>query len=180
MTSLGSMRILAAVAGVAAVVAAVAGLAGQAGCGSDCASDCPPATVYIGNVDGQQLAIDEILVNGPACPSSSGVYCIGDGPGSNCTHFTITGTTEWVCDVLIVFHDRRGHKGLHILKRQPPYGLVTLAGNGFQADLSRDKENQKKGIIVATRKLTDENWQPLEPGSMIVATGGEIAWKSGD
>jgi hypothetical protein len=78
----------------------------QAGCGSNCASDCPPSTVYIGNLDNQQLAIDDILVDGPACPPSHGVYCIGDQVSTNCTHVTITGVAEGVCDVLIVFRDR--------------------------------------------------------------------------
>jgi hypothetical protein len=105
MTSLRSKSVLAAVA-AAAAAAVVAIVVGQSGCGSTCASDCPPSTVYIGNLDSQQLAIDDILVNGPACPSPTGVYCIGDGPGTNCTHFTITGTAQGVCDVLIVFHDR--------------------------------------------------------------------------
>ena len=58
----------------AAAIVAAAFTVGQTGC-SDCASDCPPATVYIGNLDGQQLAIDDIVVDGPACPPQHGVYC---------------------------------------------------------------------------------------------------------
>jgi hypothetical protein len=50
--------------------------------------------------------IDDLAVSGPACPPPEGVYCIGDAPGTNCTHFTITGNAEGFCDVTIVFHDR--------------------------------------------------------------------------
>jgi hypothetical protein len=96
---------LAMAASVTAVVAAAV-VVGQASCGSSCASDCPPTAVYIGNLDGQQLAIDDILVDGPACPPSHGVYCLGDGPATNCTHVTITGQAEGHCDVLLVFRDR--------------------------------------------------------------------------
>jgi hypothetical protein len=87
----------------AAIVTAV--LVGQSGCASNCGSNCPPVTIYIGN-PGQQLMIDDIGVSGPACPAPQGVYCIGDAAGTNCTHFTITGNAEGICDVTIVFHDR--------------------------------------------------------------------------
>ena len=92
-------------AGAAAVIVAAV-VAAPTGCASDCASNCPPATVYIGNLNNQQLMIDDILVDGPACPPQYGVYCVGDDPTTNCTHFTITGRAEGICDVLIVFSDR--------------------------------------------------------------------------
>jgi hypothetical protein len=62
--------------------------------------------VYIGNLDNKQLSIDNILVNGPACPPQDGVYCIGDGFTTSCTHLTITGVTQGSCDVLVIFPDR--------------------------------------------------------------------------
>jgi len=96
---------LAALAVIGVVVAA-ATLVAPAGCAGNCASNCPNATVYIGNLDNQQLAIDDILVNGPACPSLEGVYCIGDGNTTSCTHLTITGVAQGACDVLVIFPDR--------------------------------------------------------------------------
>jgi hypothetical protein len=76
------------------------------GCAGNCASNCPNATVYIGNLDNQQLSIDNVLVSGPACPPQDGVYCIGDGFTTSCTHLTITGVTQGACDVLVIFPDR--------------------------------------------------------------------------
>ena len=108
MTSLKAHPVpaVAALAALTAIIVA-ASLGAQSGCASNCGSNCPPVTIYIGNLDGQQLMIDDIGVSGPACPPPEGVYCIGDGTGStNCTHFTITGNAEGVCDVTIVFHDR--------------------------------------------------------------------------
>ena len=90
-------------AAAAAIIIAV--LVAQTGCGSNCGTNCPNATVFIGNLDNQQLLIDDILVDGPACPPAYGVYCVG-GPGTYCTHLTITGVAQGFCDVLIVFHDR--------------------------------------------------------------------------
>jgi hypothetical protein len=104
--TVGTLAKVAAVVVCSAAAAVAAGfMVVQTGC-SDCASDCPPATVYIGNLSGQQLAIDDILVDGPACPPQHGVYCIGDGPTTNCTHVTITGVAEGFCDVYITFRDR--------------------------------------------------------------------------
>jgi hypothetical protein len=91
--------------GAAGVIVAAA-VAAPTGCASDCGSNCPNATVYIGNLDNRQLWIDDILVSGPACPPQHGVYCIGDGVTTSCTHFTITGQAQGICDVLIVFPDR--------------------------------------------------------------------------
>jgi hypothetical protein len=97
--------LLAIVGAIAVAVMAVTVVA-PTGCAGNCASNCPNATVYIGNLDNQQLAIDNILVNGPACPPLEGVYCIGDGFTTSCTHLTITGVTQGACDVLVIFPDR--------------------------------------------------------------------------
>jgi hypothetical protein len=100
------VAIAAACAAAVAVVTIVTALVGQTGCAGNCGTNCPNATVYIGNLDGQQLSIDEILVDGPACPPPYGIYCAGDGPYTTCTHVTITGRAPGFCDVLIAFHDR--------------------------------------------------------------------------
>ena len=96
---------LAALGAIAAAVMAVTFVAPM-GCAGNCKSNCPNATVYIGNLDNKQLDIDNILVNGPACPPLEGVYCIGDGFTTSCTHLTITGVAQGKCDVLVIFPDR--------------------------------------------------------------------------
>jgi len=98
---------------VTAIAAAVAGLialsvvVAPTGCASNCRTNCPTVSVYIGNFDNVQLFISDIAVEGPACPSASGVYCVGDNNvTTNCTHFTITGVGPGFCDVTIFFADR--------------------------------------------------------------------------
>jgi hypothetical protein len=105
---IGTLAVCSTLATVAAIAVAVTGAAVVAptGCSSNCASDCPSASVYIGNLDNQQLNIDDIIVNGPACPPQYGVYCVGDLHTTTCTHVTITGTKPGTCDVLILFPDR--------------------------------------------------------------------------
>jgi hypothetical protein len=96
----------AALATVAAGIVVAAVLFSQTNCTSNCGSNCPSRTVYIGNLDNQQLYIDDIVVNGPACPPQYGIYCIGDGDTTSCTHVTITGVAQGACDVTIIFQDR--------------------------------------------------------------------------
>src|SRR4051794_11667844 len=93
-----SLRIPAVVLSAAAAVVLAAGFFAQTSCGSNCASNCPNATVYIGNLDNQQLAIDDILMSGPACPAEYGAFCVGDGVTTTCTHLTVTGQTQGTCD----------------------------------------------------------------------------------
>ena len=95
-----------AIAAASGVVATAVVLA-PAGCADNCATNCPTGTVYIGNTNNHQLAIEAIGVQGPACPPQYGVYCIGDGnQTTNCTHVTITGYAHGTCDVVIAFADR--------------------------------------------------------------------------
>lgn len=100
------IRAVAVLATAAAAVVVATVLVSQTNCTSNCATNCPPATVYIGDLDNVQLYIDDIVVSGPACPPQYGVYCLGDGATTTCTHVTITGMTQGYCDVTILFHDR--------------------------------------------------------------------------
>jgi hypothetical protein len=95
------------IAAAGAAVLAVAVFAAPTGCASNCGTNCPISSVYIGDLDNVQLPIDQILVSGPACPSQAGVYCVGDRyMTTNCTHVMIRGVATGACDVLIVFADR--------------------------------------------------------------------------
>ena len=89
----------------AGFIAALATAFVQPGC-SNCGSNCPSGTVYIGTADNSVVSINNIVVTGPACPPQYGVYCLGDPSTTGCNHFTITGQTEGICDVQINFFDR--------------------------------------------------------------------------
>ena len=78
------------------------------GCISNCAGNCPTTSVYIGDPDDYELngILLDLEVNGPACPPSYGVVCVGDMTNTGCTHTSITGQKPGWCDVLFVFSDR--------------------------------------------------------------------------
>jgi hypothetical protein len=92
------------------IVLAVAGsllalLTAQHGC-SDCRSNCPTTSVYIGSIDNHELAgvITGFSMSGPACPTLEG--CVGDEQNTLCTHFTVTASQPGICDFYITFSDR--------------------------------------------------------------------------
>src|SRR5262245_39657196 len=101
MTSLRPFQVAAAAAVIGGAV-----FVAQTSCTSNCATNCPPATVYIGSLNNKQLYIEDFVVKGPACPPQYGVSCVGDGVNTSCTHVTITGFAQGVCDVTVVFPDR--------------------------------------------------------------------------
>lgn len=106
-TAVGAAALGAAtVVGVGVGIGVGIGVGLQSGCTSNCGTNCPQTAVYVGNLNGEQLQIDDIEVDGPACPPPEGVYCLGDANGTNCTHFTLTGTAQGDCYVTIFFHDR--------------------------------------------------------------------------
>ncbi|HXJ19014.1 MAG TPA: hypothetical protein VMT03_02190 [Polyangia bacterium] len=78
------------------------------GCASRCGENCPITTVYISSPDNAELngILQDLEVQGDACPPGYGVYCNGDEYSTGCTHVTVTAMQPGECDVLFVFNDR--------------------------------------------------------------------------
>jgi glutamine amidotransferase len=82
-------------------------------------------------------------------------------------------------DFLAVYSDQSGYKNLHALHRRPPSGPITLADDDYRIDLTQEPGAAEWGYLFATRPLTrEEAWQPLGPGSLVVASQGRITWSS--
>ena len=79
---------------------------------------------------------------------------------------------------LFAYHDRAGHVGLHFLLRQAPYNVVKLRGQYLKIDLSKIKNPDERGYIVASRPLSDENWNRFEPGQLLVFSQGDSIFDS--
>ena len=58
--------------------------------------------------------------------------------------------------------------------RKAPYGKVRLKDEDFKIDLAEEKKAGQSGYVVATKALTNENWQGLAPGELQVFRNGEI------
>ena len=81
-------------------------------------------------------------------------------------------------EYLFTYHDIHGHNGLYYVHRKPPYGLITLKDEDWMIDLSRMKSEEQTGYVIATRPLTDENWERYAPGELIVFKDGKIIYSS--
>ena len=61
--------------------------------------------------------------------------------------------------------------GLHLLHRSCKKSNAVLTAAGVTVS-----QLQQEIILVASVPLTDEPWQPLAEGEMIVRAGGEVLW----
>jgi hypothetical protein len=111
----------------------VAVFTAQHGCASNCASTCPPSTVYIGSSDNAELPIG-FDVYGPACPPAESVVCVGDQSTTSCTHTTVTGQRAGRCDVLVVFNPYTDGRPSEIVPLQfgEPYSAPGTCCKGYQ------------------------------------------------
>lgn len=67
---------------------------------------------------------------------------------------------------------------LHYLIRHPPHtGYAVLRDDDHEIDLSLRKGADEAAVLVATTKLTNENWVTLRRNEMIVAHSGDILFK---
>lgn len=82
-------------------------------------------------------------------------------------------------ELLFCYHDCNGYNGLHFLHRKPPYGIIRFSDEHWDIDLSQKKEMDETGFIVATRKMTGENWHSFKPGELIAFAGGKMIYSSG-
>lgn len=81
-------------------------------------------------------------------------------------------------EYLFVYLDKRDANDLFCVRRQAPFGKVTYKHLKQEVDLSREYPATARGWIFATRPLTDEHWQPLPAGSLLVLKKGEIVYSS--
>ncbi len=74
---------------------------------------------------------------------------------------------------LFCYRDKIGYKGLRYTERKPPYHNSTkLIDDDMEVEFWETKEPDERGIVVATEPLTDENWQDIVSGTLIVFREG--------
>jgi len=75
---------------------------------------------------------------------------------------------------LFCYHDEDCHKGLSYLLRRAPYGPVSLKDENYGINLAEEKTPYQRGYIIATRPLTNEEWNNFESGELMVIKNGEV------
>jgi glutamine amidotransferase len=76
------------------------------------------------------------------------------------------------------YHDRSGHVGLHFLQRQAPYKVVKLRGQYLTINLAEVVNPEERGYIVASEPLSNENWNRIQPGQLMIFSEGNSIFNS--
>jgi glutamine amidotransferase len=79
---------------------------------------------------------------------------------------------------LFSYYDYRSRGSLYFTHRKPPYGPVQLLDKDWTVDLAEEKDPAQSGFIVATEKLTNEEWEKFSAGELIVFHGGKMVFSS--
>jgi glutamine amidotransferase len=79
---------------------------------------------------------------------------------------------------LFVYHDRSGHVGLHFLLRQAPYKVVKLRGQYLTINLAEVIDPEERGYIVASEPLSNENWNRVKLGQLLIFSEGKSIFMS--
>ncbi|MBI2945625.1 MAG: class II glutamine amidotransferase [Candidatus Wallbacteria bacterium] len=79
---------------------------------------------------------------------------------------------------LVAFRDPRGFGSLHTMRRRPPHAATCLENAIVQLDLGDPMDASRTAVLFATTPLSDEHWEPLAPGQMLVARRGAVVWRS--
>ena len=76
-------------------------------------------------------------------------------------------------EYLFAYMNREGT--LHYLLRHPPHqGSIRLLDEDYEARLEELKAPDEYAAIVATEPLTDEEWNPMAPGTLYVFYNGDL------
>lgn len=66
-------------------------------------------------------------------------------------------------------------KGMWLLKRHPPHrGTARLLDEDFEINVGEIKAPDEYAYLVATRKLTDENWERMRPKTLYIFRDGAL------
>jgi predicted glutamine amidotransferase len=74
------------------------------------------------------------------------------------------------CDV------RRHNSGLHVAPRRSPCAACSLEDRHWQLELDELTHPEQRGYVVATQPLTEEDWQPIPAGGLLVFREGAICY----
>ncbi len=79
---------------------------------------------------------------------------------------------------LFCYHDKNGYNGLCFVQRKPPYGQIQLLDEDWKINLAEEKDPEQTGYIIATRKLTNEQWKNFKPGELIIFKNGKMIYSN--
>lgn len=79
---------------------------------------------------------------------------------------------------LFAYFDQQGYNGLYFTYREPPFQCARLIDIDWELDLGYLKDPSENGYIIATQPLTDESWERMGNGELIVFEQGQMIWSN--
>lgn len=79
-------------------------------------------------------------------------------------------------DHLYSYRDQDGYNGLCMTERKAPFNRVSLRDEDWEVDLDEEKRPTQRGFVIATRPLTDEEWNDQPPSSLRVFKDGQCVY----
>ncbi|MCS7306503.1 MAG: class II glutamine amidotransferase [Thermoguttaceae bacterium] len=79
---------------------------------------------------------------------------------------------------LYSYRDRDGYNGLCMTERIAPFDRVSLVDEDWEVDLAGEKHPDQRGVVIATRPLTNEKWKNLRAGCMYVFRDGHCVYNA--
>lgn len=77
-----------------------------------------------------------------------------------------------------VYRDKMGYNDLCITERTAPFNRVSLKDEDWEVDLVNEKNPNQRGFVIATRPLTNDNWDNLPAGSLCVFKDGDCIYST--
>ncbi len=81
-------------------------------------------------------------------------------------------------ELLAVYHDEKRRNGLHWIRRAPPHENTHLESRDLLVDLDNPRDPHRTMVVVATRPLSEERWEPMRGGQLLIARRGSLVWNS--
>ena len=78
---------------------------------------------------------------------------------------------------LFCYRDKNGWRDLNYVFRKAPFEVVRLVDEDFEINLAKEKRPTQRGYIIATEPITDENWEKISNGALMVFKNGDLIYK---
>lgn len=79
---------------------------------------------------------------------------------------------------LVAYSDAFGYRPLYWIRHKPPEALIRAKDPTLELSLGQEADTNRTAVVVASRPLSDAPWHKLEPGTLLIARRGEVAWQS--
>ena len=81
-------------------------------------------------------------------------------------------------EYLFCYHDKNGYNGFYFIQQKSSYRKIKLKDIDWKIDLSKEKSFEKIGYIIATKPVTNGNWEKFKEGELIIFKKGEIIYSN--